>query len=359
MNKRKVFYLVFGCAVAATALWFCFREVSMQEVRASFSGVRVGYLVPTLVLFFLFYSARALRWSVFCRPLKPVSARRLFGPLLLGHLTNILPFHAGNWVRAVLLTTREKIRFSASLGTVVMETLLDVFMLVVLLCSVLILFPSVLSSEAGIAGYLHSAGVSLATTLAALVVLCFLLVYRKERTLKVLLFPVRAVSQKAGARVEKALSSFSRGLEILRRPPDLFQALALSVLSVIFFILSVAPLYFAFHLSWLPPGSMLLLFVSVYICVIVMPTPAYLGSFQLGVVLVLVDLYGVDPARAAVFAMTYWACYIGAIFLFSMAFLVRDQVPFFALIRSARAGASADPGRSGDDGIDHIVKIDS
>jgi len=339
MDRKKAIYFLFGCALAAAALWVCFRNVSAAELRSALAGVRAAWLLPNLVLFLLFYAARAARWSVFCRPVKAVPARRLFGPLMLGHLASILPLHAGNWVRAVLLTAREGMRFSASLATVVLETLLDVLALAVLVCAALILFPQVLSGEARIAAVLHTAGVSLAVTLAVLVVLCFLLVLAREPVLKVLLFPVRRVSRRAAPPVERALRSFVQGLDILRRPADLALSLALTAASVCFFVFSAAPLYAAFGLSGLPPASLLLLFVSVYLCVIVLPTPAYLGAFQMGVVLVLEDLYGVPPARAAVFAMAYWACYIGAIVLFAAFFLVRDHVTLRALL--GRAGGVA------------------
>ena len=74
---------------------------------------------------------RALRWQVLIRPICRVPLRRLSAYMLVGYLANnVLPARLGELVRSHYLGDREGISRSATLGTVVVERIVDTVVLV-------------------------------------------------------------------------------------------------------------------------------------------------------------------------------------------------------------------------------------
>jgi hypothetical protein len=74
---------------------------------------------------------RALRWQRLIAPIHPVPLRRLSGYMLVGYLANnVLPARLGELVRSHYLGDREGISRSATLGTVVVERVVDTVVLV-------------------------------------------------------------------------------------------------------------------------------------------------------------------------------------------------------------------------------------
>jgi len=74
---------------------------------------------------------RALRWQILIRPICRVPLRRLSAYMLVGYLANnVLPARLGELVRSHYLGDREGISRSATLGTVVVERIVDTVVLV-------------------------------------------------------------------------------------------------------------------------------------------------------------------------------------------------------------------------------------
>ena len=74
---------------------------------------------------------RALRWQSLIAPIQPVPLRRLSAYMLVGYLANnVLPARLGELVRSHYLGDREGISRSATLGTVVVERVVDTVVLV-------------------------------------------------------------------------------------------------------------------------------------------------------------------------------------------------------------------------------------
>ncbi len=74
---------------------------------------------------------RAVRWQILIRPIGRVPLTRLSGYMLVGYLANnVLPARLGELVRSHYLGDREGISRSATLGTVVVERVVDTVVLV-------------------------------------------------------------------------------------------------------------------------------------------------------------------------------------------------------------------------------------
>ena len=112
-------------------IFLVLRGVDLQKTADLLGGARPAWLalaVAAIVGDLLF---RAVRWQVLIRPIRAVPFRRLTAYMLVGYLANnVLPARLGELVRSHYLGDREGISRSATLGTVVVERVVDTVVLV-------------------------------------------------------------------------------------------------------------------------------------------------------------------------------------------------------------------------------------
>ena len=120
-----------GILVSLACIYLVLRGVDLGKTADILGGARPAWLVLALagVAADLFF--RALRWQCLIAPIKPVPLRRLSAYMLVGYLANnVLPARLGELVRSHYLGDREGISRSATLGTVVVERIVDTVVLV-------------------------------------------------------------------------------------------------------------------------------------------------------------------------------------------------------------------------------------
>lgn len=120
-----------GVAISVVCVVLALRGVDLDRTASLLGGARLPWL--GLAAFFvvadLFF--RALRWQALIAPIHRVPLRRLTGYMLVGYLANnFLPARLGELVRSHYLGDREGISRSATLGTVVVERVVDTVVLV-------------------------------------------------------------------------------------------------------------------------------------------------------------------------------------------------------------------------------------
>ena len=128
----KIRYLLLGLLIAGACLYFTFRNVPFNDVYQSLKAFNYAYVPVAIFLFALFFVFRAFRWHYLCRTVKVIPVRRFYSPIMIGFMANLMSSRIGEFIRAYLLGNREKITFSASLATVVVDRLFDMISLLAL-----------------------------------------------------------------------------------------------------------------------------------------------------------------------------------------------------------------------------------
>ena len=120
------FRLALCLVVSAVCLYLAVRgmdfERTVQELRKSSPTPILG------AVFFLFlsYWIRAYRWSYLLLPIKKIATRPLFRSTLIGFMGNyLLPFRAGEVMRAVSVGQNQNISKAAALGSILVERVFD------------------------------------------------------------------------------------------------------------------------------------------------------------------------------------------------------------------------------------------
>lgn len=120
-----------GIAISIVCVYLALRGVDLGRTWDVLAGARLPWI--GLAAFFAVADLmfRALRWQRLIAPIHPVPLRRLGGYMLVGYLANnFLPARLGELVRSHYLGDREGISRSATLGTVVVERVVDTVVLV-------------------------------------------------------------------------------------------------------------------------------------------------------------------------------------------------------------------------------------
>jgi uncharacterized membrane protein YbhN (UPF0104 family) len=169
-----------------------------------------------------------------------------------------------------------------------------------------------------------------------LITFCYFLLNQQERTVRVVRFFTRILPQRLQQRIDEILRSFTEGLGVLRDPKGILAVVLLSAASWTIITLANYPLYYAYRIESIVPASSLVTLIILIAAAVTIPTPGFIGPFQLAATFVLADLYGVDRAVAASFSLIIWFIQMSTICLAGLFFLLRDNVSLVELSRTAR-----------------------
>lgn len=332
MKKR---HLIIGLTIASLAFYYSLRDVSFVELGGALKSVRYVFFLPAVFCFAMSFVFRALRWRYLIRSIKNVRTMRLFSPLMLGFMGNLLPARAGEFIRAYLLGKNENISFSASLATIFVERLLDMFMVLLLLVWVLVFKADVFMSDGTglnhkLMGYMVAFGWT--SFAGCLLILSFsaLLQYKNEFAMKLVSLAVKPLPHKWGEKILDLANSFTDGLSILRDKEGFFYSVVLSFLVTVSATATFYPLYQVVGIETMLPAvtSLIVLSITIDIFIVLFPTPGFLGSFQAACVVVLHEIFKIPKAVAVSYGIVAWLLTMGFIAVAGGIFIIRDNISF-------------------------------
>ena len=332
MNKK---HLLIGLAIVALSSYYAFTNVSLKELGNALKSVHYIYLVPAVFLVGLTFLFRAMRWHYLIRSVKDVKTIRLFSPLMVGFMGNILPARAGEIIRAYLLGKKEDISFSASFATIFVERLMDMLLFLFLLVGVLF-FSADIFSKGGAGGNHRLMGYMIKfgwiSFIGSMGIFSFavLLQYKNEWAVKIVDFCTKPLPHKWREKIFGMVHSFTEGLKILKDPHGFAASLILSCLVWASMVSTYYPIHLAFGIqSELPViTSAIVLSLTIGIFISLFPTPGFLGAFQAACVVALHEIFGISKAVAASYGIIAWLVAMGSVIVVGLIFVVKDNISF-------------------------------
>ncbi len=314
MVKQKRFWL--GLIVSLVLLVYVFYQTDPAKILDSLGKAQYGYLIPALALYFLGVWVRAVRWHFLLRSIKPIPHGALFRTVVIGYMANdILPFRAGELVRAYILGAQENVSKAATLVTIVVERVFDG--LTMLTFIVAASFWLNLGDEA-LAARLRLGGALFIVAIVALAVLAGM----PRRVERIADFFLRRVpSESMRTRAAGLTRSLLEGLGALRSPVDSFAVYALSLIAW----LCETGMYVLIALGFgitLPFAVFLLAAAFANLVTIAPSTPGYVGVFDAPVVYTL-TLFGIDQSLATSYTLVLHAALILPVTLLGFYYLWR------------------------------------
>ncbi len=123
-----------GFAVSAIFIVLFLRNTDFSGVADAFTNADVPLIVAGLGAYFVGIYFRAVRWSYLMSPIKRIAPYRLFPIVAIGFgVNNVLPFRAGEVVRAHVLRERHGVSRAAGLSSIFMARVFDGLLLTIFL----------------------------------------------------------------------------------------------------------------------------------------------------------------------------------------------------------------------------------
>ena len=293
MSPRKLLRLALGAVMAVLFGWLTLRHIDGARIAAAMRGARLDLLAAAMAAMCVGYCCRILRWQTMLLRANPaLRAIDCAGPLMASFAANnVLPFRAGDLMRAFVFNDRLHTTPGSVLATLLVERLLDLLMVILLLGLALAVFHLDLSSLVGL-------GVPLLLLGAAAIVLVLLFPQVLQPLLRGLeslagRLPVAAKVQQELRKVTDTLSQLAGGSTMLRLLG--WSAGVWLIEGGVYWLVaqSLAGMTAA-QGAWLavPVGSLATLIPS---------TPGYVGTFDYFTAQAMV-LAGNEPTVAAAFA---------------------------------------------------------
>ncbi len=115
-----------GAAITAVFLGLLVLRFDFDEMRESLASANYVYLIPAVGVYYVSLYLRSFRWSYVLRPFASTRTNRLFPVVMVGYTANnVLPMRIGELVRSYYLSTREPVRGSTALATILIERVFD------------------------------------------------------------------------------------------------------------------------------------------------------------------------------------------------------------------------------------------
>lgn len=255
-------------------LWFVTRDVNLVELRLAFEQASLQYVLMGVVIIAVTVLAKAWRWHLLFHSSEDrPSFSHLFWSLSLGQLVNTaVPFlRLGEVARVYDLGARAKQSRARALGTLLVEKVLDLIMLVLTLA---LLIPFlVIPNFVGQSGVVM-AGIGIVALLALVTV-----ALKTDFALRVAKVVVRPLPTSLR---ERALAIFVAGLEGLAALRSARAIFVLLLASALIALLSVLTPWVLFSAVNIPLGLVPAAAIHVVLTVGTLPpsTPAKVGIFE-------------------------------------------------------------------------------
>lgn len=312
-----------GVVISVALLWWTLRGESLSDVWSVLRESNLGLFLLSAAAATLAFPMRAARWRYI---LEPTAGTLPFGPLwratAIGMMVNnVSPARAGELARAwVLAKETGRVRFAASLASLVVDRVFDSLVVLLLLLAVVSLptFPP----NATIAGrpidriLLLGAGIALGA-LVALVILSL----SPGRIVRVWDLALGTRMPAVRERGRAFLLSFASGLGVLR---DLRRSVIVFGWALAQWLVNGASFWIAFKaVGIVAPFTAALFLQSLLAAAVAIPSaPGFFGPFELATKVAL-GVYGIDDTMAVSYALGYHLLSFIPITVIGFWFLVR------------------------------------
>lgn len=300
--------------LAGALLYLALRGADLGAVLGALRSADYTWLAPLVGIALFSHWLRAWRWQIFIKALpeikdqpdvRPPSVKTAFYSVMIGYMVNYAAPRLGELARTANLSAQSRLGFSSLFGTVVVERILDVVVLLLALASVFFLlldrFAQVedifIAPVADQLGRVPALGVG--AVIAAVGLLVLFLFRRSLRD------DASSVSRFWNERAVPVMKSFRDGIATLVRTRER-AALVVSTIGIWFFYLLMAYVPFVmlgmaepYDISLADAWSIMIIGAVG----VVIPSPGGTGSYHYITVQTLVHLFAVSHEAAATYAV--------------------------------------------------------
>jgi uncharacterized protein (TIRG00374 family) len=127
MKISRIIKIVIGIAIAALCLYIFLKDVDINSLITELKSVKITPLIIACLLIIATLYLRSLRWKFMLPDIPNTSKKFLFSNVMIGFMiNNILPARIGEFARAFILWKKNRFPLATSLGTLIVERVIDI-----------------------------------------------------------------------------------------------------------------------------------------------------------------------------------------------------------------------------------------
>jgi len=308
--------------IIIASLYYAVKDINFDELLRIIVNANYFWILLSVPVIIMSHWVRAMRWKTMLEPAlkkKSSSVWNLFSAVMIGYAANCVLPRGGEILRPYVYSRREKISFTTTFATIIVERFIDVITLV-LLFGVVFLFLSKKVIQA-----LPNIEPNYVIVPVAIILGVLILSFYPPFIKLVLKIIIKPLSLKLFDKLNEAFEKFLNGFAIIRNPS---QYLRLIIESVGIWFLYTVPMFLMFfsfdfqskfHLGF--DDATVLIIIS-GIGATIAPTPGAIGVYHVLIQNAMVKLYGISSEEALAYAtLTHAINYfvqvgIGGLFFF-------------------------------------------
>jgi len=288
---RSLKYILF-LLISTVLMYLAFKDQNLPEIVSKLSSIEYKWLIISILFGALAFVSRGLRWIYLINALGYQASRKnSINSVAVGYLTNILIPRAGEISRCTSLQQVEKIPFDKLFGTIILERVIDLAILIILiLAAFLYKFKEINEFFNEVFG--ESSGNIFTNPILLFLIASLLIIFVLRKHIKKLSFYEKIINILIGLK-----DGFSSLKKIKNKTPFILHTIFIWAM----YVLMTYVCFFAINET-----KDLNLFDGIYITVIgglgmVVPSQGGIGSYHLAVKLGLVGI-GIGVQSALLFA---------------------------------------------------------
>jgi len=327
---------VLGVLVSIGLLYYALRDVDFYDVARRVLLAHPWLLLLAVAINFLGFPLRAYRWKALLEPVRVTRFGNRFAATCVGFMANnLLPARVGEFARAYALSRLEPVRMTASFGSLVVERIFDMIVVVasLLLAMTLPGFPAMNETMPDVWG----AAETLLTIFAAGFGVVLIMVIWPERSVAIFEAIARRVLPVGLRRkVIDLLEGFLQGLTAVRRP---VLVLRIAGWSCAVWGVNALSFWIGFRAFGIQvPFSGALFLQSIIALAVSLPSvPGFFGIYEAAVRVGLVGIWGVSTTPAIAFALGFHITTFIPVTVFGLVYVWRLGLTWSEVGRSGQA----------------------
>jgi glycosyltransferase 2 family protein len=327
---------VVGVLVSVALLYYALRGVDFRDVTRQIVLANPFLLLVAVAVNFLGFPFRALRWKALLEPVRKTGFGNRFAATCVGFMANnLLPARVGEFARAYALSRLEPVRMTASFGSLVVERLFDIIVVVASLLLAMTL-PGFPAMNAAMPEVWRAAETVLAVFAAGFAVILIMVAW-PERSVRVFeALARRLLPHSLRRKVIDLLEGFLQGLTAIRQPVLVIRIAAWSAAVWGINALSFWIGFQAFGIH-VPFSGALFLQAIIALAVSLPSVPGFFGIYEAAVRVGLVGVWGIATTPAIAFALGFHITTFLPVTLFGLFYVWRLGLTWSEVGQSSQA----------------------
>ncbi|MCX6155142.1 MAG: lysylphosphatidylglycerol synthase transmembrane domain-containing protein [Candidatus Kapabacteria bacterium] len=309
--------------------YLAFNKIDLSKLMEVMKNVNYVYVILPIPVIVFSHWLRAYRWKTMLKPIykdKDISVWNLFSAVMVGYALNSVTPRGGEFLRPFVFSKREKVSYSTSFATIIVERFIDLISLLLLFAGVFYFFRDQIIRALNTSFDSNSILVPTVMVIGVL-----LLSFYRPFVMFFLKLLIKPISEKLFLRISSLFEKFLHGFEIIRRPSMYFR-LTLESLSIwICYTIPMFIVFFAFNFqqtAHLGFDDAILLIVISGIGVTIAPTPGALGVYDLLIKNAMIEIYQINKEEAIAYALlTHGINYFVQVVVGGL-FMIREGITF-------------------------------